>query len=362
MLNESKLLLKDVHTLLNDNRYTMLNNKLLNLEAQLVDPEIWLHQEKVGRINKDITTIQIKLKKYQLLKTNCSDIESAISLNLIDGLDFQFANLSSLYLEIKNEEYFNGPLDHHGAIVSIHAGAGGNDAQDWAAMVMSMYQTFCKNQNYTCKTVSLSSGSEVGIKSATMEIEGENAYGILKEEAGVHRLVRISPYNSGKTRETSFALVEVIPSDLIDLIGSFEVKDDDLEWDYFMASGKGGQSVNTTYSAVRLKHIPTGIIISCQNERSQQQNKQQAIKMLKNKLSLKQIENEKELKDKLRGEIHSPEWGNQIRNYVLHPYKLIKDTRSGYETSNVEAVINYGEILPIVWSVKEFKLKSLNNN
>jgi peptide chain release factor 2 len=356
-----KELAKMVDKLIEDPKYLKLNNRLLNLEGELVDPEIWLHPEKVSRLNQEIKLISTRLRRLTRIKTVKSDIDSAIQLKIDDNLDKQILDLEKLFKEAKNEEYFTGPLDHHNAIISIHAGAGGTDAQDWAGMVMAMYQTFCKNQGFTQKTIAVSTGQETGIKSATLEIEGENAYGIMKEEAGVHRLVRISPFNSGKTRETSFALVEVIPDDLVNLINDFEVKEEDCEWDYFMSSGKGGQSVNTTYSAVRLTHKPTGIVVSCQNERSQVQNKAIAIKHLKNKLSLKKIEEEKELKDSIRGEIHSPEWGNQIRNYVLHPYKLVKDTRSGYETSDVEDIINYGNILPIIWSVKDAKIKNANS-
>jgi peptide chain release factor 2 len=355
MNQEYRELSKQIEKLVNNPKYTTMNNRLLNLESELVNPEIWLHPEKVGRINKEITLIQSKISRVEKLKSMDYDIATGYTLKVEEGIELQIKELQNLFNETKNQEYFNGPLDHHGAIVSIHAGAGGTDAQDWASMLMAMYQTFCKSNGYSCRTISLSSGSEVGIKSATIEITGDNAYGILKEEAGVHRLVRISPFNSGKTRETSFALVEVVPDDLIELVNDFEIKDDDIEWDYYMASGKGGQSVNTTYSAVRLTHKPTGIVITCQNERSQQQNKQLSLKILKNKLSLLKINEEKELRERLRGEIHSPEWGSQIRNYVLHPYKLVKDTRSGYESSNVEDIINYGNILPIVWSVKEYK-------
>jgi peptide chain release factor 2 len=348
-----------VGILINDKKYLALSNRMLNLESELINPEIWLQQEKVNRINKEIKLISNKLARVEKLKKLKSDIDSGIQLKITENIEKDTQALSDLYNETKNEEYFTGPLDHHNAIISIHAGAGGTDAQDWGGMIMSMYQAFCKKQDFECKIINISSGAECGIKSATLEIKGENAYGLMKEEAGVHRLVRISPFNSGKTRETSFALVEVIPDDLIELITDFEIVEEDLEWDYFMAGGKGGQSVNTTYSAVRLTHKPTGLVVTCQNERSQQQNKQIAIKYLKNKLSLKKIEEEKELKEKLRGEIHSPEWGNQIRNYVLHPYKLIKDTRSGFESSNVEDVITYGNILPIIWSVKDSKANQI---
>jgi peptide chain release factor 2 len=356
MNHEVRELLNEVDKVINDKKYTKLQNRLLNLEAELTDSEIWLHPEKVSRINQELKILNTKLNKVKVLEGLRNDWMTAFQLKLDEEQVAIQPKIQEVYEDVKHADYFNGPLDHHNAVISIHAGAGGTDAQDWASMVMSMYQSFCKNQKFSCKIINISSGSETGIKSATLEIEGENSYGIFKEEAGVHRLVRISPFNSGKTRETSFALVEVIPADLLLLINDFEIKEEDIDWDYYMASGKGGQSVNTTYSAVRLTHKPTGIVITCQNERSQQQNKQMAIKYLKNKLALKKIEEEKELKDKLRGEIHSPEWGNQVRNYILHPYKLVKDVRSGFESSDVEDVINYGNILPIIWSVKEARL------
>lgn len=356
MNHEVRELLNEVDKVITDKKYINLQNRLLNLEAELTDSEIWLHPEKVSRINQELKILNNKLNKVKKLENLRNDWMSAFQLKMEEDQASLQVEMRLNYNDVKHEDYFNGPLDHHNAIISIHAGAGGTDAQDWASMVMSMYQSFCKNQKFGCKIINISSGAETGIKSATLEIEGENSYGIFKEEAGVHRLVRISPFNSGKTRETSFALVEVIPADLLMLINDFEVKEEDIDWDYYMASGKGGQSVNTTYSAVRLTHKPTGIVITCQNERSQQQNKQMAIKYLKNKLALKKIEEEKELKDKLRGEIHSPEWGNQVRNYILHPYKLVKDVRSGFESSDVEDIINYGNILPIIWSVKEARL------
>jgi len=209
--------------------------------------------------------------------------------------------------------------------------------------------------NWEVNLISLSNGEEGGVKSATIEVRGLQSYGYLKEEAGVHRLVRISPFNSGGTRETSFALVEVIPDNVIDEVEAFEIKEEDLKWDTFMAGGKGGQSVNTTYSAVRVTHLPTKIVVVCQNERNQIQNRQIALKHLKNKLAVLEVQKHQELKKELRGEFHSPEWGSQIRNYVLHPYKLVKDTRSGFETTNVDKILEQGELLEIIWSVKKAK-------
>jgi peptide chain release factor 2 len=353
--------LEQSYKTIKDVKYDHLNNRFLNLEGELADPEVWLNNDKVGHINKEMQEIRAKLDKVALLKSHLENYQ--ISQDIASYADGEriLKDITSLYQEIKLEELFTGPLDKKDAIVSIHAGAGGIDAQDWSSMVLSMYQAFCKAQGLVCRVIEMSPGSEGGVKSATIEILGKvpgaNPYGLMKEEAGVHRLVRVSPFNSGKTRETSFCLVEVIPDGIHEMVKLEELKDDDLKWDYYLSGGKGGQSVNTTYSAVRLTHIPTGIVVTCQNERSQQQNKEVALKHLKNKLSLKNLEKQKDLKDELRGEIHSPEWSNQIRNYVLHPYKLIKDVRSGYETSNVEEVITYGSLLPIIWSVKEKKLE-----
>jgi peptide chain release factor 2 len=351
----SKEILENSKNLISSPRYIKYNNRLLNLEAELGLPTVWLDNNKVIHINKEITDIKERLTKVKSLESNLENYQIAQDIGSYQDGEKILKIITQQYEEIKIQELFTGPLDSKNAIVSIHAGAGGTDAQDWASMVMSMYQAFAKQQGLKCKIIEQSSGSEGGLKSATLEFLGSNSYALFKEEAGVHRLVRISPFNSGKTRETSFCLVEVIPDGIDEMVDKIELKDQDLKWDYYLSSGKGGQSVNTTYSAVRLIHLPTNTVVTCQNERSQQQNKEVALKHLINKLSLITLREQKDLKEELRGEIHSPEWSNQIRNYVLHPYKLIKDTRSGFETSNVEDVITYGNLLPIILSVKEVK-------
>jgi peptide chain release factor 2 len=333
-----------------------INNNISDLEQKLSEPDIWSNSQLATSTQKQLKLQQNNLLKFTTLKNLCEELDIAGKLNEEDLITQTFKTAQNYLLSLENSTYLDGQFDEKNAILTVHAGAGGIDAEDWAAMILSMYQAFCKNQDWKYSIIDLSAGSEGGIKTASLKVEGEYCYGLLKEEFGVHRLVRLSPFNSAHTRETSFCLVEVMPLD-IEVENKITLEEKDLKWDYYMAGGHGGQSVNTTYSAVRVTHLPTNTVVTCQNERSQVQNKQMALKYLSNKLAIIQASQQEELKQSLRGSWQSAQWSNQIRNYVLHPYKLVKDLRSNWETSNIDDVLIKGNIIEIIWSVKR-KLKS----
>ena len=239
----------------------------------------------------------------------------------------------------------SGEYDGRDAILAIHAGAGGTDSQDWAEMLLRMFVRWADKRGYQATVVDLMPGEEAGIKSATVEIKGRNAYGYLRGERGVHRLVRISPYDSSKARHTSFTLVEVMPE--VESGAEVDINPDDLRIDVFRASGHGGQNVQKNSTAVRITHIPSGIVVTCQNERSQGRNRELAMKVLESRLLEKELEKKAKENAKIKGEHISAEWGNQIRSYVLHPYKMVKDHRTGYETSDAEGVLE-GNLDPLL--------------
>lgn len=295
-------------------------------------------------------SLKSKQKLLLNLKRLLSDFECYEEL-LASG---ETSDLPPLIEELKKrlEEqkyalFLSGPYDHSGAIVSLYAGAGGKDAQDFAEMLLRMILKFCEQQEFKAIIVDKSEGEEVGLKGATLEIEGDMAYGLFKSEHGVHRLVRLSPFNAGNTRETSFAKIDVIP--LVEEDLSVEIPSTDLRIDVYRSGGKGGQSVNTTDSAVRITHLPTKISVQCQNERSQLQNKNTAMKVLASKLSkLREDAHLSKIKD-LKGPPKEAAWGNQIRSYVLHPYHLVKDHRTNVEVTQVEKVLN-GDLMPFMES------------
>ncbi|OGE87637.1 MAG: hypothetical protein A3J07_02725 [Candidatus Doudnabacteria bacterium RIFCSPLOWO2_02_FULL_49_13] len=266
-------------------------------------------------------------------------------------LKVKFELLTAQYGQFGLNTFLSGKYDDHDAILSIHAGAGGVDAQDWAQMLLRMYSRFAEAKKFKVTMIDESRGGEAGIKSVVLEISGPHAYGYFKSEAGVHRLVRLSAYNPAHTRETSFALVEVLP---VTEQSEYKLDMGEIELEAKTSRGHGGQSVNTTYSAIRAVHRPSGITVTIQNERSQSQNKEQALKILSAKLAALDEQKKEQERLQIRGEFHSAEWGNQIRSYVLHPYKLVKDHRTGYETSDAEHVLE--------GNLEEFIKKYLEKN
>ena len=310
------------------------------------DPAFWNDQERAKVRSETYAAIQNQVRFWNTLSKNIEDLEAYVSEALSEGqtsendhaeLTAQYNSLLELYLHSRIEAFFSGPYDSHNTIVSIHAGAGGSDAQDWSEMLLRMYTRFADKHGFKTEILEISKGSEAGIKSVVMEIIGLNAYGYLKSEAGVHRLVRLSPFNPAHTRETSFALVEVLP--ILHQDQQFTIDPKDLKIEANTASGHGGQSVNTTYSAIRITHIPTGIKVSIQNERSQHQNREKAMEILQARLLVLDEERKQKEKQEIRGEFHSPEWGNQIRSYVLHPYKLVKDHRTDWQSTDPDSVL-----------------------
>ncbi|MFH1175338.1 MAG: peptide chain release factor 2 [bacterium] len=322
--------------------------EILILEKNTANPELWKTPEKAKETLSKLESLKKEVNFWVSLKKESDDLlemEELLQENQ-EIKDFEedfLLRKQKLEKETQKNKILSkmqGEYDSRNAILSIHAGAGGADAQDWAEMLMRMYLRFCEKRNWETKITDESRGSEAGIKSADLEIKGKFAYGFLKSEKGVHRLIRLSPFNADHLRQTSFALIEIFP-EIKDK--EIEIKDSDLEISSFRSSGPGGQSVNTTDSAVRIKHKPTGIITTCQNERSQLQNRESALKILRAKLAeLKEQQKISEQKE-IKGKHISAEGGNQIRTYTLHPYKMVKDHRTGIETSNTEKVLE-GEL------------------
>ena len=325
-----------------------LEAELKELEEKTMQDGFWNEQKESNKILAEIKLRKSKVTKYKELTSELKNIKEFIELVEIEqdeSLETEIkSNTKKIEKEIDNFELqtlLSGKYDSNNAILTLHPGAGGTESQDWAEMLYRMYSRWAAKNGYEVKELDYLEGDEAGIKSVTFEVNGENAYGYLKGEMGVHRLVRISPFDSGGRRHTSFASLEVIPEieDDVDLY----INPDDIKMDVYRASGAGGQHINKTSSAVRLTHIPTGIVVACQTQRSQIQNRENAMKMLKSKLlDLKEREN-KETIDELKGVQRDIAWGSQIRSYVFCPYTMVKDHRTNYETGNIEAVMN-GEI------------------
>lgn len=333
--------------------------ELTELEEATIAPDFWRNTQRVQETNQRISTLRDEVTTYEELYLKIEDIQTLVELadeendnslqaEIVDGLDNVASRLEQMELRLM----LRGEFDENNAILSIHSGAGGVDAQDWAGMLMRMYLRWCDGRNYQTEIVDITAGDEAGIKNTTILVTGNLAYGYLQAETGVHRLVRLSPYDFNKRRHTSFAAVDVTPE--IDDTVEVNIQPEDLRIDSYRASGAGGQHVNVTDSAIRITHKPTGIIVQCQNERSQHKNREIAMKLLRSRLHEKyRAEREEELA-KQRSERLEINFGSQIRSYVLHPYQRVKDLRTNVETGNVNAVLD-GALDPFIENYLKMK-------
>ena len=356
MLEDLKPTLNDLGEKLDQMRISLeipaKEEKIAELEYKMGEPSFWDDAAAAQKLNQELAALKGGVDTYKGLMAKYEDAETLYEMGIEEGdasmeddiraeLDLIAEGLETLQLEV----LLSGDYDANDAILTLHAGAGGTEAQDWTQMLLRMYGRWAERHGFTVETADLQPGDEAGVKSATLFIKGHNAYGFLKSEKGVHRLVRISPFDSQARRHTSFSACDVMPE--IDDAVEVPINMDDVRVDYYRASGAGGQHINKTSSAVRMTHEPTGIVVQCQNERSQLQNKEQCMKMLRAKLfELEQEKKEEEIA-KLEGVQQKIEWGSQIRSYVFQPYTMVKDVRTNAETGNVQAVID-GEIDPFI--------------
>ncbi|MBR2725916.1 peptide chain release factor 2 [Candidatus Saccharibacteria bacterium] len=317
--------------------------KVTELEAKVAEPEIWNDVKKATEMNQELARLQEEVRPWELLKTQITDMGELIEMaddEMKAEVEEQIEAMENEYEKLKKALRFQGPYDDSDAIVRITSGAGGTEAMDWAGMLERMYLRFFEKSGWKVTCLERTRGEEAGVKTAVYEVVGVHAYGYLKSEHGVHRLVRLSPFNADHLRQTSFALVEILP--VIKADTDVVIDEKDLRIDVYHSGGHGGQGVNTTDSAVRITHLPTNTVVAIQNERSQHQNKEKAMEILRGKLVQMQLEQHaSSLADLRAGE--SAGWGQQIRNYVLQPYKLVKDTRTGYESKEPDKVLD-GEI------------------
>ncbi len=327
---------------------TSKEQEILKLEKQSAEPDFWSDQNRARSIMRQLAALRRQVTQWREMEKQATDIAGLISLateeqdlSVQSTVESDISVLSASLEKMEMELAFSGDYDSRNAIMSIYAGAGGTESQDWADMLLRMYLRWAEKRGFKVDILDTTRGEEAGIKSVTLEFSGEYAFGYLKSEHGVHRLVRLSPFDSDHARHTSFVLVEVMPeADTgVDVI----VNPEDLKIDTFRSSGAGGQNVQKVSSAVRITHLPTGLVVTCQTERSQHQNKDIAMRILQSRLLEMELERQAEEKAKLKGKRIEAGWGNQIRSYVLHPYRMVKDHRTDYETSDTEGVLN-GEI------------------
>lgn len=319
--------------------------RIQELEEEMTSPNFWDDQDQAQKVINETNRIKLFVDRFEKVAESFENLEVLYELVKEENDQDLYEELNQGVLSLREnlngfelEMLLNGPYDANNAILELHPGAGGTESQDWASQLLRMYQRWAEQRNYTVETLNYLPGDEAGVKSVTLLIKGHNAYGYLKAEKGVHRLVRISPFDSSGRRHTSFVSCDVTPEILDDI--DIEVKSEDLKIDTYRSSGAGGQHVNVTDSAVRLTHLPTGIIVTCQSERSQIKNRETAMKMLKSKLYQLEIERQQEELSEIRGEQKEIGWGSQIRSYIFHPYSMIKDHRINLDVGNVQAVMD----------------------
>lgn len=322
-----------------------LKKKIAELDAKMLEAGFWDNPENAQKVNQEMKVLKTKTERMDKITQDFEDMQIMIELGIAESsedmvkeVEEMLAAFESELEALRVETLLNGEFDGGNAIVSLHAGAGGTESCDWVSMLYRMYSRWAENKGYQMEVLDYLDGEEAGIKSVTFQINGENAYGYLQSEKGVHRLVRISPFDASGRRHTSFASCDVMPD--IEEDTDIEIKEEEMRVDTYRASGAGGQHINKTDSAIRITHLPTGIVVQCQNERSQHKNRERAIKMLKAKLyEIKEREHLEKIQD-IRGEMKDIAWGSQIRSYVMHPYSLVKDHRTGEELGNVDKVMD----------------------
>lgn len=332
-----------------------LEKKLEELKLEINKDSFWENFEYATSINKEYAKLSKLVNNYNKINEDIETLELMQSELEENEYNSELDKIKKELDIMERETHLNGKFDNLNCYLEIHPGAGGTESCDWAAMLLRMYERFCEKYNYKYEIIYETPGDEAGIKSALLQVSGDMAYGYLKRENGIHRLVRISPFDSGARRHTSFASVKITP-EFIET-KEIEIKESDLKIDVFHSSGAGGQSVNTSNSAVRITHLPTKIVVNCQNERSQLKNKDMALKILKNKLYELQLEEERKKKEKINASNKNIDFGSQIRSYILEPYKLVKDTRSNFESNEPEKILD-GNILELL----EFNLKNIKES
>ncbi len=337
--------------------------KLKELNSLISDKDFWSNNKDAKTITKEASSIEKVISLLNKLENDLNDLNELIELSKdeiseLEEVKIQIKDFETKLAVLEEESLFNGEYDNLSAVLNINAGAGGVDAHDWADILFRMYTRFLDNENMDYEIEEISSGEEAGIKSVSIRVNSYRAYGLLESERGVHRLVRISPFDSNKRRHTSFAGIDVVP--LIENSDEVNIKDDEIRVDVYRSSGAGGQHVNTTDSAVRITHIPTGIVVACQAERSQLQNKVRALDLLKSKITL--LEREEQLKklDDIRGEQVEAGWGRQIRSYVMQPYQQVKDARTSIEVGNIQSVLD-GDISIFIKEYLKWRRQGLND-